>query len=72
MHGSDLDAGRQSRQTDGRRPLAARYVQNTCDLCRHYADRVVPGVMRRCLQGQHDRMMKRLNSKYWKAIRTGS
>jgi hypothetical protein len=52
--------------------LAARYVQNTCDLCRHYADRVVPGVMRRCLQGQHDRMMKRLNSKYWKAIRTGS
>jgi hypothetical protein len=57
---------------DGLRPMAVRYAQNAYDLCRYYADRVVPGDMRRCLQGQHDRMMKRLNSKYWKAIRTGS
>lgn len=57
---------------DGLRPMAVRYAQNAYDLCRYYADRVVPGDMRRCLQGQHDRLIKRLNSKYWKAIRTGS
>jgi len=57
---------------DGLRSMAVRYAQNAYDLCRYYADRVVQGDMRRCLQGQHDRLMKGLNSKYWKAIRTGS
>jgi hypothetical protein len=57
---------------DGLRPMAVRFAQNAYDLCRYYADRVVPGDMRRCMQGQHDRLIKRLNSKYWKAIRTGS
>lgn len=53
-------------------PMASRLAQNAYDLCSYYADRVVPGDMRRCMQGQHDRLMKVLNSEYWKAIRTGS
>jgi hypothetical protein len=59
-------------QSDGLSPMAKRLAQNAYDLCRYYADRVVPGDMRRCMQGQHDRLMKVLNSGYWKAIRTGS
>lgn len=56
----------------GLQPMAARLAQNAYDLCRYYADRVVAGDMRRCMQGQHDSLMKVLNSEYWQAIRTGS
>jgi hypothetical protein len=59
-------------QREGLNPMAKRLAQNAYDLCRYYAERVVPGDMRRCMQGQHDRLMKVLNSEYWKAIRTGS
>ncbi len=57
---------------DGLSPMAAHMAQNAYDLCRYYADRAVPGDMRYCMQGQHDRLMKGLNSSYWKAINTGS
>lgn len=56
----------------GLSPMASRLAQNAYDLCSYYAGRVVPGDMRRCMQGQHDRLMNVLNSEYWKAIRTGS
>lgn len=59
-------------RVNGVSPMASRMAQNAYDLCRYYSDQVVPGAMRRCMQGQHDRLMKGLNSKYWKAINTGS
>ena len=59
-------------RNDGLSPDAAHLAQNAFDLCRFYADRSVQGDMRRCMQGQHDRLMKVLNSDYWKAVKTGS
>ncbi|MDA1098884.1 MAG: hypothetical protein O2967_07845 [Proteobacteria bacterium] len=56
----------------GLSPMAAHMAQNAYELCRYYSGRAVPGDMRRCMQGQHDRLMKGLNSNYWKAISTGS
>ncbi len=56
----------------GLSPMAERYAENAYELCRYFSDRVLKGDMRRCMQGQHDRLIKGLNSKYWKAIRTGS
>lgn len=53
-------------------PMASRYAENAYELCRYFSDRVVRGDMRGCMQGQHDKLIKTLNSKYWKAIRTGS
>jgi len=57
---------------DGLSSWGKRLAQNAFDLCRYYADRIVQGDMRGCMQGQHDRLMKVLNSDYWKAIKTGS
>ena len=57
---------------NGLSPMAARYAENAYELCRYFSDRVVRGDMRGCMQGQHDKLIKGLNSKYWKAIRTGS
>ena len=59
-------------QNEGLSPTAQRLAQNAFDLCRYYSDRVVRGDMKGCMQGQHDRLMKVLNSSFWKAIRTGS
>ncbi len=56
----------------GLSPMAAHMAQNAYELCRYYSHRSVPGDMRRCMQGQHDRLMKGLNTKYWTAIKTGS
>jgi 3-hydroxy-9,10-secoandrosta-1,3,5(10)-triene-9,17-dione monooxygenase len=56
----------------GLSPMASRYAENAYELCRYFSDRVVRGDMRGCMQGQHDKLIKSLNSKYWKAIRTGS
>ena len=57
---------------DGLSPDAAHLAQNAFDLCRFYANQSVQGDMRYCMQGQHDRLMKVLNSDYWKAVKTGS
>jgi hypothetical protein len=59
-------------RNSGLSPMAARYAQNAYDLCRYFSDSVMKGDMRGCMQGQHDTMIKSLNSKFWKAIRTGS
>ncbi len=56
----------------GLSPMASRFAENAYDLCRYFSDRVIKGDMRGCMQGQHDKLIKTLNSKYWKAIRTGS
>lgn len=57
---------------DGLSPMGERLAQNAFDLCQYYATRVVEGDMKGCMQGQHDRLMKVLNSSYWKAVKTGS
>ena len=59
-------------RNSGLSPMAARYAQNAYDLCRYFSDSVMKGDMRGCMQGQHDTMIKSLNFKFWKAIRTGS
>jgi len=59
-------------EAKGLSPWAKRLAQNAFDLCRYYATRIMQGDMRGCMQGQHDRLMKVMNSDYWKAIKTGS
>ena len=61
-----------SARTRGLSPMAERLAQNGYELCRYYADRVLVGDMRGCMQGQHDKLMKVLNSDYWKALNGGS
>ena len=59
-------------RSDGLSPMAERLAQNAYDLCDYYANRIVRGAMKHCMQGQHDRLMGVLNSGYWKAVKTGS
>lgn len=57
---------------NGLSPMGERLAKNAFVLCQYYADRVVQGDMKGCMQGQHDRLMKVLNSSFWKAVKTGS
>lgn len=59
-------------RANGLSPMGERLAQNAFDLCQYYARRVVQGDMKGCMQGQHDRLMKVLNSSFWKAVKTGS
>ena len=61
----------QARQ-GGLSPMASRLAQNAFELCRFFADQHSSRALRKCLQGQHDSLMQRLNSDYWKAVKTGS
>ena len=57
----------------GLSPMASRMAQNAYELCRFFAERYRSSdALRKCMQGQHDSLMQRLNTDYWKAVNTGS
>ena len=51
---------------------AVDMARGAIDLCNFLATRGGYGSLRQCLQSKHDGFVGFLNSKYWKAVRTGS
>lgn len=53
-------------------PKAERFARNGFDLCDFTIEAGSNSSMRRCLEAQHDSLLKSLNSGYWKAVGAGS
>ncbi len=53
-------------------PAARKRARGAFELCRFVGSVGGPASLRRCLQEQHDGFVNFLNSKFWKAVKTGT
>ncbi len=61
-----------ARGTDSMSPAARERARGAFELCRFVGSVGGPSSLRRCLQEQHDGFVDFLNSKFWKAVKTGT
>lgn len=57
---------------DSLSPAARKRARGAFELCRFVGNVGGPSSLRRCLQEQHDGFVDFLNSKFWKAVKTGT
>jgi len=57
---------------DSLSPAARKRARGAFELCRFVASVGGPESLRRCLQEQHDGFVDFLNSRFWKAVKTGT
>ena len=61
-----------ARGADSLSPAARERARGAFELCRFVGSVGGPSSLRRCLQEQHDGFVDFLNSKFWKAVKTGT